>query len=85
MVLNPDVQRKAQEELDQVIGRERLPDFSDKGNLPYVEAIYKEVLRWFPNAPLSVPHTVSTDDEYRGMKIPKGAVVYPNVWLVVVF
>jgi cytochrome P450 len=51
-VLNPDVVRKAQEELDAVVGRERLPDFSDRPSLPYINAIVKEVLRWYPVFPL---------------------------------
>jgi len=71
MVLNPEVQQRAQEELDKVIGRDRLPDFADKESLPYIGAVCKEALRWFPNVPLSVSHAVSADDEYKGMKIPK--------------
>jgi len=46
MVLNPSVLCKAQEELDRVVGRERLPDFGDRPNLPYVEAICMEIMRW---------------------------------------
>ena len=52
MVLNPDVQRKAQMELDQVVGPHRLPDFADQPSLPYVDAIVKETLRWNPVVPL---------------------------------
>lgn len=51
MVLYPEVQKIAQAELDSVIGEERLPDFSDRAHLPYVEAIVKEVLRWHPVTP----------------------------------
>lgn len=82
MTLNPEIQRRAQKELDQAVGRERLPDFHDKGSLPFVEAVYKEVLRWFPIVPLSIPHTVSAEDVYKGLKIPKGTIVFPNVWYV---
>lgn len=46
MVLFPDVQRKAQMELDRVIGNERLPSFADRPHLPYIEALVSEVLRW---------------------------------------
>ena len=81
-MLNPETQLKAQEELDRVIGRDRLPDFSDVDSLPYLNAVYKEVLRWFPNIPLGVPHSAHKDDEYRGFRIPKGTIVYPNVWSV---
>ena len=45
MVLYPDVQRKAQDELDEVIGADRLPDFEDRKNLPYVNALCKEIQR----------------------------------------
>ena len=54
MVLYPDVVCKAQEELDIVVGQDRLPDFPDKDSLPYVCAIVKEVLRWYPLTPLGV-------------------------------
>ena len=52
MILYPDVQRKAKAEIDQIVGNSRLPNFSDEGTLPYVQAIVKEVLRWHPVAPL---------------------------------
>ena len=45
MVLYPDVQRKAQEELDRVVGRDRLPEYEDQPNLPYITAIQREVMR----------------------------------------
>jgi len=80
MALHPESQTKAQNEIDAVVGRDRLPDFSDKGNLPYVNAIVKEVLRLFPVLPLAVPHLAAVEDEYRGMRIPKGAAVFPNAW-----
>jgi len=80
MVENPEVQCKAQAELDRVVGRDRLPDFSDKENLPYIFALYKEVLRWAPILPLSVPHGAIAEDEYKGMRIPAGSIVFPNAW-----
>ena len=51
MILHPDVQAKAQEEIDHVVGSQRLPDFGDRPNLPYVEAVYLETLRWRPVSP----------------------------------
>jgi cytochrome P450 len=53
-LLYPDIQRKAQEELDAVTGRERLPNFGDRRRLPFIDAMCKEVLRWRPVAPLGV-------------------------------
>jgi hypothetical protein len=48
----PEVQRKAQAEIDQIVGNSRLPDFSDEAALPYVQAVLKEALRWHPVTPL---------------------------------
>jgi len=80
MVLNPGVQSKAQEELDRVVGPNRLPEFSDEPELPYLRAICKEVLRWQPAVPLGIPHRNIQDDEYRGMFIPKGSTIIVNQW-----
>ena len=54
MTLHPAVQLKAQSELDRIVGRNRLPEFSDRPHLPYIEAILKEVLRWKPLVPLGM-------------------------------
>jgi len=52
MALYPEVQKKAQMEIDTVIGNSRLPDFADRNSLPYTNAIVKEAMRWQPVAPL---------------------------------
>ncbi|KAM0424378.1 hypothetical protein ACHAPT_010526 [Fusarium lateritium] len=80
MTLSSDVQRKAQEEIDRVIGNERLPTLADRPSLPYIEAIVKEVLRWHPVAPMGLPHTSTADDVYEGYFIPKGSMLFANVW-----
>lgn len=72
MRLNPEVQRKAQEEITRVVGVHRLPDYSDRPSLPYLEALYREVMRWCPVVPISIPHACTTDDVYEGWFIPKG-------------
>jgi len=82
VLLRPDIQAKAQEELDAVTGRERLPTFQDRPMLPLVNAICKEVLRWRPVVPLAVPHATTEDDVYKGLFIPKGALVMGNVWAI---
>ena len=56
MAINPEVQRKAKEELDRVVGTDRLPTIQDRESLPYIEAIYREVFRWTPPLPMTVPH-----------------------------
>jgi cytochrome P450 len=54
MLVYPDVQLKAQAEIDRVVGRERLPDMDDINSLPYVNAVVTECLRWLPVAPMGV-------------------------------
>lgn len=80
MSIFPEAQRKAQEEIDQVVGQDRLPNVSDRPNLPYVEALVKEVLRWHPVAPMGLPHTSSEDDIAEGYFIPKDALLLANIW-----
>lgn len=82
MALYPDAQKKAQEELDRVVGFSRLPDFSDRDSLPYVNALMKEVLRWHVGTPTSLPHASIQDDVYNGYFIPGGSIVLPNLWSV---
>ncbi|EKM75602.1 hypothetical protein AGABI1DRAFT_79771 [Agaricus bisporus var. burnettii JB137-S8] len=80
MAAHPEAQRKAQQEIDSVVGLHRLPDFSDKESLPYVNAMLKEVLRWNPIIPLGVPHLTTDVDEYEGYHIPKDCVVMANAY-----
>ncbi|GLI79445.1 hypothetical protein PoHVEF18_007780 [Penicillium ochrochloron] len=79
MTLFPEVQRKAQEEIDQVLGG-RLPTVADRGKLPYVDAVVKEVLRWHPVAPMGIPHMSVEDDMLNGFFIPRGSLIMPNIW-----
>ena len=53
MVEHPRVWKRAQAEIDAVVGTDRLPEFDDGPSLPYVDAIIREVLRWRPVLPLS--------------------------------
>ena len=82
MVLYPDVQAQAQAEIDAVIGDEKLPTIEDREKLPYVSALVMEVLRWHVVAPISGYHRVMEDDIHDGYFIPKGTIVFPNVWHV---
>lgn len=79
MTAFPDVQLKAREEIDRVVGSARLPGFQDRENLPYVDAVVKETLRWHPLAPVGPPHMSDEEDEFRGFRIPKGAMVLPSI------
>ncbi|KAK7060889.1 hypothetical protein VNI00_000622 [Paramarasmius palmivorus] len=78
MTLFPEEQRKAREEIDRVIGTERLPEISDRASLPYLEAVIQESLRWYPALHFAIPHRSLEDDVYKGMFIPKGTIVLPN-------
>ncbi|KAI0301751.1 cytochrome P450 [Multifurca ochricompacta] len=82
ILLHPEIQKKAQDELDAVTGRERLPTFEDRPSLPFIEALCKETLRWKPVGPLAVPHATTKDDVYEGYFIPKGALVIGNTWAI---
>ncbi|TDL23203.1 cytochrome P450 [Rickenella mellea] len=80
MTLYPDIQRRAQETIDKLVGSERLPDFLDRPHLPYIEAIVKEALRWQLVLPLAVPHAAVNEDLYKGYRIPAGSIVIGNAW-----
>ncbi|KAF9442056.1 cytochrome P450 [Macrolepiota fuliginosa MF-IS2] len=82
MCLHPEVQKKAQLELDMVLEGKRLPDLNDRPFLPYINAMVKEAIRWHPVLPLAVPHMSTDDDEYEGYFIPKGTVVVGNAWAI---
>ncbi|KAF5023001.1 hypothetical protein F66182_4959 [Fusarium sp. NRRL 66182] len=80
MVLFPQVQVRAQEEIDTAMGGNRLPSFEDRDRLPYISALVKETLRWWPIAPMGFPHTADKDIQYNNIHIPKGAYLLPAVW-----
>ena len=56
MILNPSIQKKAQAELDAVVGNDRLPTNKDKVDLPYIRSIIAEVARWAPPVPLCLSY-----------------------------
>ena len=58
MALYPEVQKKAQAEIDAVVGPNRLPDFHDRPSLPYINAVLKESLRWNIIVPLGRPFVI---------------------------
>ncbi|PAV15311.1 cytochrome P450 [Pyrrhoderma noxium] len=82
MVLHPDVQKRAQEEIDKTIGRNTLPTFEDLPKLKYIDAIRKECMRWQSIITTPSPHTVSIDDEINGYLIPANSVVMANFWAI---
>nr|A0A2H5AIX6.1 RecName: Full=p-coumarate 3-hydroxylase; AltName: Full=Cytochrome P450 C3H [Narcissus pseudonarcissus]AUG71937.1 p-coumarate 3-hydroxylase [Narcissus pseudonarcissus] len=82
LVKHPRVQEKVQEELDRVIGVDRIMTESDFPNLPYLHCVVKEALRLHPPTPLMLPHKASANTKIGGYDIPKGAVVHVNVWAI---
>lgn len=80
MLKYPEAQARAQQELDSIIGPNRLPSFADKDTLPYLTAVLKECLRWEISLPLCIPHQSTEDDVYNGYHIPAGTLVLPNSW-----
>ncbi|KIK58930.1 hypothetical protein GYMLUDRAFT_202199 [Collybiopsis luxurians FD-317 M1] len=81
MARHPEIQRKAQNEIDAVVGHDRLPNWKDHERLPYVRQIIDEVLRINPSAPL-IPHGIDQDDVYNGYWIPKDSWVVVNNWAI---
>ncbi|KAJ5864116.1 uncharacterized protein N7529_006032 [Penicillium soppii] len=81
-LLHPQAIHRAQEELDRVVGLDRLPAFEDAPNLPYLRAFINEILRWQSPTPMGVPHATSEDDEYMGYRIPKGTTILANHWAI---
>ncbi|KAF9508857.1 hypothetical protein BS47DRAFT_1397467 [Hydnum rufescens UP504] len=82
MLLYPEVQRKAQDEIERVVGSDRLPGMHDRDSLPYVENLIKELVRWWLVSPVALVHRLTEDDEYKGYFIPKGTVVIPCIWCI---
>ena len=78
----PEVQKRAQAELDTIVGTGRLPTLDDEKSLPYISALIKECLRWKSVTPLGVAHLSIEEDEYKGYRIPKGSIVVSNIWCV---
>ncbi|KAF2827278.1 cytochrome P450 [Ophiobolus disseminans] len=78
---HPEFQKKAQEEIDAVFGKDQLPNGVADGNaLPFLRACYLESIRWRPIAPTAVPHFTTQDDMYKGYFIPAGTIVIMNTW-----
>ncbi|RYP77978.1 hypothetical protein DL771_000837 [Monosporascus sp. 5C6A] len=80
LVIFPEVVARAQEEIDRVVGSDRLPNFDDRVNLPYVDGIVKEAWRWNPVGPMGLTHKSEEDIIYGEYLIPKGSYLLPSLW-----
>ncbi|KAL6603828.1 hypothetical protein ACP70R_044189 [Stipagrostis hirtigluma subsp. patula] len=81
LINNPAVLRRAQAELDAVVGAGRLADESDVARLPYLQAVAKETLRLHPTGPLVVRRSMEPC-KVAGYDVPAGATVFVNVWAI---
>jgi cytochrome P450 len=82
MPSHPEVQRKAHEELDRVVGRDNWPSAEDEHRLPYIRAIIKEILRFHSPFWMGTPHCSEKDFVYNGMYIPADTVMVLNCYTI---
>ncbi|XP_072041130.1 cytochrome P450 2U1-like [Amphiura filiformis] len=82
MMLNPNVQSRVQQELDEVVGRNRPISLKDRQNLPYTEATLMEIQRVTSILPLGAPRATNVDTTLNGYDIPRGTIVMPNLWAI---
>ncbi|KAK7449253.1 hypothetical protein VKT23_013398 [Stygiomarasmius scandens] len=80
MTLHVEAQQKAQAEMESVLGTGVLPTLTDRDRLPYFEAMFTEVYRCYPLAPTGLPHVCIQDDIHDGYFIPRGSIIFSNVW-----
>ncbi|KAM5164988.1 cytochrome P450 2A4-like [Mantella aurantiaca] len=71
------IQERIQEEIDSVIGPDRQPSITDRSQMPYTNAVIHEIMRYMEIAPMSLPHKVTEDTNFRGFNLPKGTTVFP--------
>ncbi|TKY46657.1 Flavonoid 3',5'-hydroxylase 1 [Spatholobus suberectus] len=82
MLKNPHITKRAHEEMDRVIGKDRRLKESDLRNLPYLQAICKETLRKHPSTPLNLPRVSSQPCQVNGYYIPKSTRLSVNIWAI---
>ncbi|OAY50994.1 cytochrome P450 81Q32 [Manihot esculenta] len=82
LVNNPEILKKAQKEIDIVIGHNRLITESDTSKIPYLQCIISEVLRMYPAGPLLVPHESSEECSVGGYRVPPGTMLLANIWSI---
>ncbi|XP_072047419.1 cytochrome P450 2J4-like [Amphiura filiformis] len=82
MLKYPDVQKRVNREIDSVVGRDRLPNLSDKPSLPFTVAVIHEIQRFGAISNLGVPRYTNEDTDFQGYTIPKGSFVQPSLYSV---
>ncbi|KAH6651500.1 cytochrome P450 [Truncatella angustata] len=83
MAAHPEIQMKAQNEVDKVFGKGGVQTQKLKASsLPYLKACFLETLRWRPGFPLSIPHAMTQKDTYQGYCLPANTTILMNIWAV---
>ncbi|KAI3991534.1 hypothetical protein MKX01_017153 [Papaver californicum] len=82
LIRHPNILAQAQQELDSVVGKNRLVSESDLSQLPFLQAVIKEAFRLHPSTPLSLPRVSAEDCEIYGYFIPKNTTLLTNVWAI---
>ncbi|XP_069584381.1 cytochrome P450 2B4-like isoform X2 [Ranitomeya imitator] len=76
MIKYPEIQKKVQNEIENVIGSAQ-PQIEHRKEMPYTDAVIHEIQRFGDIAPVSLPHATTTDITFRGYNLPKGTTVIP--------
>ncbi|KAJ0178906.1 hypothetical protein K1T71_005681 [Dendrolimus kikuchii] len=79
LLLQPEVQNKIHEEIDRVVGKDRMPTLDDRRNMPYTEACLREIMRFETLVPMGVPHRAMKNTTIAGYDVPEGSMVNPNL------
>ncbi|XP_069890693.1 cytochrome P450 2C5-like isoform X1 [Dipodomys merriami] len=79
LMKHPHIAAKVQEEIDQVIGRHRIPCMQDRSHMPYTDAVLHEIQRYIDLVPNNLPHAVTRDIKFRGYIIPKGTAIITSL------
>lgn len=82
LLKNSDIMKKVHEELERVVGNEKIVEECDINQLHYLQSVVKETMRLHPVVPLLVPHSPSISTTIAGYNIPKGSNVFINVWSI---
>ncbi|KAL7601061.1 flavonoid 3'-monooxygenase [Lactuca sativa] len=82
LIRHPELMKQAQQEMDIVVGKDRLVTELDLNQLTFLQAIVKETFRLHPSTPLSLPRIASESCEINGYNIPKGSTLLVNVWAI---
>lgn len=82
MLNHPEILKKAQAEIDEVVGHNRLITESDLPKLPYLHCVMNETMRMYPVGPLLVPHESAEECRVGGYRVPQGTMLLINLFSI---